>query len=583
MESRTLRPTTAGFVALVVASLTVVVPTAHASADASSPWIRPVPGRVVRPFVAPKARYGAGHRGADLAAAPGTPVLAAGAGRVAFAGPVGGTLHVVVEHSGGLRTSASFLATVAVRVGQTVAPGTVVGTAGGIGPEHAVGVVHFALRVRDEYVDPMRLFAALDLTKAVHLAPLHDQPAQRGLDPPAAEARDLAQALRIPQRIPGLEPEPEPSLWDQATGALGDTFSGAMDVGAFLGRPLVLTWRTIAKSTPLGPALEDLHSMASRFVEYVQSRADCTNPKAAVAGPGGGGSGHLLFAVGGINSHTDTRTGATFGLDTNALGYRRGEVGWFSYRPGGGPYRAADTWTDLVAQGHRLRDQLRAFARAHPGREVDLVAHSQGGVVVDAFLELAYDPSDPTLPPLGTVVTLASPHQGAPLAEVAADVRASPSGRALLDGAEDLAGGAIPPSGGTSTRQLDPRSALMRRLRSRDLPDQMDLTSLAGIDDGVVPAPSTTKRDARSVTTDPAGLGDHSAIVHDRRAMTAARLALEQRPPACVGWAEGVRGAVEPVLIRRVELTAGRAVGRAAAHVRVPSVLPSPGPFAGLP
>jgi hypothetical protein len=111
----------------------------------------------------------------------------------------------------------------------------------------------------------------------------------------------------------------------------------------------------------------------------------------------------------------------------------------------------------------------------------------------------------------------------------------------------------------------------------------MDLTSVAGVDDGVVPAPSTAKRNARSVTTDPAGIGDHSAIVHDGQAMTAARLALEQRPPACVGWTEGIRGSVEPVLVRRVELTAGRAVGRAAAHVRVPSVLPSPGPFPVLP
>src|SRR3954464_6732547 len=170
MEPRTARTATACLVALVLCSAAVMVPARAAFADASSPWIRPVAGRVVRPFVAPKARYGAGHRGADLVAPPGTPVLAARAGRVAFAGPVAGTLHVVVEHAGGLKTSVSFLATVAVRVGQTVMPGAVLGTAGGTGPEHAVGVVHFGLRVQGEYVDPMRLFVELDLTKAVHLA-----------------------------------------------------------------------------------------------------------------------------------------------------------------------------------------------------------------------------------------------------------------------------------------------------------------------------------------------------------------------------------------------------------------------------
>src|SRR4051812_9203820 len=479
MELRTLRIVVACLIALVLTAPA----RAGAAADTPTSWTRPVAGRVVRPFVAPRSRYGAGHRGADLAAAPGTPVAAAGGGRVAFAGSVAGTLHVVVDHGGGLETSVSFLATVSVRTGQTVPRGGIVGTAGGTGPEHAVGVVHFALRVQGEYADPMRLFAAPDLTEVVHLAPLRHRPTLDGLDPPVREARDLSAALHLPRRIPGLEPEPAPSLWDRATGAVGDAFGGAATVGEFLGRPLVATWRTVVAATPLGPALADLHSMASRFLAYVRSRDDCTSPSAAAPGVGGGGSGHLLFAVGGIDSRTDPSTGAAFGLDTKALGYRAGEIGWFSYRAGGGPYRASDTWSDLLGQARNLRDQLRAFARAHPGREVDLVAHSQGGIVVDAFLELAYDPGDPTLPPLGTVVTLSSPHQGAPLAEIAADVRASRTGRALLDGVDRLAGGAVPPSGGTSTRQLDPRSPLMRTLRADGLPDQIDMTSLAGTDD----------------------------------------------------------------------------------------------------
>jgi hypothetical protein len=460
-----------------------------------------------------------------------------------------------------------------VRAGQAVRRGDVVGTAGGTGPDHAAGVVHFGLRVRGAYVDPMRLFVAVDLAKVVHLAPLRHRPPRRGLDPPVAAARDLADSLHLPRGIPGLEPEPEPSAWDRVTGSVGDAFSGAVELGRFLGRPLGVAWRTIAKYTPVGDAVEDLRSMASRVVAYVRSRDDCTTD--AAPGPGGGGSGHLLFAVGGINSRTDPRTGATFGLDTEALGYHADEIGWFSYRRGGGPYTAPDTWTDLLAQGRRLGDQLRAFARAHPGREVDLIAHSQGGVVVDAFVELLYDPADPTLPPLGTVVTLATPHAGAPVAEVATDLSASSNGRAVLDGVEHLAGGALPPTDGRSTRQLDARSGLMRQLHARRVAEQMDVTSVSGVDDVVVPAVVTDLAGARSVTTNPAGPGDHSAIVADRQAMTATRLALELRPPACVGWVDGIRNAVEPVLIRRAELT----IGRAAAHTLDPPLLPSPVPF----
>ena len=72
---------------------------------------------------------------------------------------------------GGLRTSYSFLATVTVHRGRGVAAGEVLGTAGGTGPNHAPGVVHFGLRAGDEYVDPMLLFGAVDLTQVVHLAP----------------------------------------------------------------------------------------------------------------------------------------------------------------------------------------------------------------------------------------------------------------------------------------------------------------------------------------------------------------------------------------------------------------------------
>ena len=80
----------------------------------------PVGGPVVRPFTEPTRAYAAGHRGVDFAAAPGTPVRAANDGIVSFAGNVAGSLHVVVAHGGGIRTSYSFLATVDVRTGQHV-------------------------------------------------------------------------------------------------------------------------------------------------------------------------------------------------------------------------------------------------------------------------------------------------------------------------------------------------------------------------------------------------------------------------------------------------------------------------------
>src|SRR5262249_56063185 len=98
--------------------------------------------------------WGRGHRGVDFAAAPGTPVRAAADGVVAFAGSVAGSLHVVVAHDGGLRTTYAFLAVIAVHEGDRVSRGQVVGAAGGSGPERDQGGLHFGGRLGDRYVDP---------------------------------------------------------------------------------------------------------------------------------------------------------------------------------------------------------------------------------------------------------------------------------------------------------------------------------------------------------------------------------------------------------------------------------------------
>ncbi|MEX0170239.1 peptidoglycan DD-metalloendopeptidase family protein [Streptomyces sp. LMG1-1-1.1] len=52
--------------------------------------VGPPPPEIVRGWKPPPGPYAAGHRGVDLAAAPGVAVLAPAAGTVSFAGPVGG-------------------------------------------------------------------------------------------------------------------------------------------------------------------------------------------------------------------------------------------------------------------------------------------------------------------------------------------------------------------------------------------------------------------------------------------------------------------------------------------------------------
>ena len=555
----------AALVALMVSSVPHAAGASRAGAGAPV-WTRPVSGTVTRPFAAPLSRYGPGHRGADLAAPLGTPVVASGAGVVAFAGDVAGSLHVVVSHAGGLKTGYSFLSRVDVVSGAQVRPGERIGLAGGTGSEHGAGALHFSLRVNDNYVDPMVLFAPPDLALVVHLAPVRGG-GDTGPVSPAREQRIIADDLGGPMALPAWARDASTRASDRGglVGAVVDAFGALGAASSSVPSALVrggsaalhaatdlVTWA--ARRAQLLPVVSDVSAVARRLVDWARSRLRCTAD--APSADGSGGSGHALMTVAGISSSWDG-TGNSVGLPVVALGYDPAEVRSFSYR-GAGPYTASDTWGDLVAAAVGLGEQLRAMEREHPGREVDLVAHSQGGVVVDVFLQHVYDPADRTFPSLGTVVTLASPHQGAPIATAAAQIAGSATGRRVLDAAARTVD--LPPTGAESPRQLAERSPLVRSLWERRLPEHVDFTSIGGVDDYVVPASQTDVPGGSRVVVDPAGvLDDHNAITQDARALRAVRLALEGRPPPCVSLAEGIRGAAEPLLITRLEHGVGHA------------------------
>lgn len=114
--------------------------------------VRPIGGAVVREFAPPAARYGSGHRGVDLEAAPGEPVRAALAGTVAFAGQVAGQRWVTLDHGGGLRTTYGVLEALAVAQGERVAAGDGLGVLAG-GADH----LDWGATRDGTYVDPLTL------------------------------------------------------------------------------------------------------------------------------------------------------------------------------------------------------------------------------------------------------------------------------------------------------------------------------------------------------------------------------------------------------------------------------------------
>jgi murein DD-endopeptidase MepM/ murein hydrolase activator NlpD len=119
----------------------------------------PVDGaRVVRRFDPPPRPWLPGHRGTDLAAAPGSVVRAAEAGTIVFAGQVAGRGVVSVAHPGGLRTTYEPVDVQTRRPGDAVAAGDALGTlAAGHPGCPSAACLHWGLRRGADYLDPLTL------------------------------------------------------------------------------------------------------------------------------------------------------------------------------------------------------------------------------------------------------------------------------------------------------------------------------------------------------------------------------------------------------------------------------------------
>ncbi|MER3387079.1 M23 family metallopeptidase [Microcella pacifica] len=133
-------------------------------------WTWPVEGPrvVLRPFLAPPTPYGAGHRGADLAAtASGVPVRAATSGVVHFAGVVVDRPLVTIR-SGALLVTVEPVDPV-VREGDRVEAGETIGT---LLPGHCARTcVHLGVRLAGEYVSPLLYLGGLQRAVLLPLEP----------------------------------------------------------------------------------------------------------------------------------------------------------------------------------------------------------------------------------------------------------------------------------------------------------------------------------------------------------------------------------------------------------------------------
>ncbi len=564
--------------ALVAACLVLsLVPAALA--EPAAPYAAPVEAPVVDGYRPPATPYSAGNRGLDYATTPGQEVRAAADGEVTFAGRVGADTHVVVLHRDGIRTSYSFLASAGVRRGEQVGRGQVVGTAG--------PVLHFGARAGERYLDPSLLLAGVPVE--VHLIPAE---ARR----PASEAQErrwLADLVTF--------------AWKGAragAATAGQAMRWARDSAAesweVLEAELRSRWKQLvvlsayAEQLPFGPAFlvhaGELWARASRFRD---AQAGCTPASQPPSPPLPGR--RIAVLVGGFGSSSGG-AGVT-GVDTAALGYADADVAEFSYAGGRTPgvgavagvpvsdYHPEDSTGDLRVSGRRLRTLLDAIADQHPGVPVDVIAHSQGGVVA----RLALGPGEAGLAagpnPVANLVTLGSPHHGADVATANALLGTTTSGT-LAQAVTDWASDGRVDGGSDAAGQLAETSTLVTELRNRPLPEGTRVTSVAASGDLTVAALNSSLEGATNVLVPLSGPSAHGDLPSSEVTLRELQLVLAGRGPTCrqladdLALAAGI-GMVEDGMGLAVGLGAmwaDRAVPGPSIRVRTPGPV---GPAAG--
>jgi hypothetical protein len=181
------------FFATLVAALQLSTSSALAAGD----WTWPVRGRVITQYRNGSDPYAAGqHRGIDIAAAVGDPVVAAAAGKVTFAGVAGSSGLTVSIRTADARFDTSYLhlSSTAVRAGESVSVGKRIGAVGTSGRRSAEQPhLHFGVREagqRQAYRDPLDF-----------LAP-----------PPAADPRPAPAPRPAPVPVPSRAPIPVPAV-----------------------------------------------------------------------------------------------------------------------------------------------------------------------------------------------------------------------------------------------------------------------------------------------------------------------------------------------------------------------------------
>jgi len=462
------RPFRPAAVVVVVVLLVLAHALPAAAQSRAVDYRPPLDAPVVDPFRPPVGPYAPGNRGIDYRAEAGQPVLAAADGEVVFVGPIAGSVHVVLLHA-----------------------------------DHVAG---------DVYLDPADLFAGEGpQVRLVPLEPLPEEEERKGL------IKMLGGALR---RGAGV-----------VVGAGADALQGLVD---------------LAKSELFGLVVNYLsdrlpHAVVGRVVPAILRAIEAYRRPCTKAGeePPPDPSPPVLVRVSGLMSDSDAvrQGGGIGGVDAAAINSPGAPTYSFSYGDGdrwieeGASYEGSDTMAGFGESGAELAAGLARIRREHPGREIVIVAHSQGGLIAREALVRGGSEG------VSQLITLATPHNGS-------DVATAGHLISLHPGTADKGAALLEPFG------LDPRSDAVHDLSEASTfisglgspPPGVQVTSITMAGDLLAPPPRAHLEGADNrVIGSQSLVGDHTAITGNPEAHREVRLALAGMAATCRSLLEHVK------------------------------------------
>ena len=330
-------------------------------------------------------------------------------------------------------------------------------------------------------------------------------------------------------------------------GSTGLHFGVIVD-GTYVDPELVLGPLDISAAIYLAPPVWSPPDTLSAAFRHPFLSATATEPCTArrpIAQPPPPPNDNIAVVLAGIGSKTRGGVSAAIHeLGSDLLGYPKADTYRFSYRSSADAdlhveYDRTDTFGDLRKAADRLARMLEQIARRHPGRAVDLIAHSQGGIVARSYLQLAARSWDDRLPHVEHLVTFATPHEGAPLGAAGGALEGSATGQVALDLVSRWArhSGPIPDPYSVAVEQLAPGSVLLDRLQQEAVLYGTRVLSIAIGNDVVVPANAADWDGYPAAVIGPEGLNGHDAIVSSAAARGIAHAFLRDAGPTCRdGW-----------------------------------------------